>query len=165
MKLPLFVLAVFFALLAPSSLHAQDDNSMRSNVKVITPFGNYKGELIDISDTSVTMLLRDKRQVWIPAVTIDKIRISKPFFKTVGWDMLLGAGTGLFLVCSWYVKNLDDPDKPPFGWALLGGTALGTGVGCVYGAFDAAFVRVRIPIHKDLFLFQNARRKLSGYMY
>lgn len=134
-------------------------------VHVSTDNGNIKGRLIGVTDSSITILrLREKDRFDIPASIIGTIKVKKRFFRSVLLDFSIGALlTGVIVFAYYWDHGFWTPDDPPFGKSLLTGMALGGGSGILYGMVESTFFKIRLPVNKSLYLFQNHRRQLMKY--
>lgn len=136
-----------------------------SVIHISTENGQFKGRMIEMTDSSISiMLLKERTRMDIDARLIYSIKVKKRFFRSVLLDFTLGAGLATFLVVGLYWhEGFYDPDLPSFGQALLGGLALGGGGGILYGVAESTFFRVHIPVNKSLEMFRLHRRKLLKF--
>lgn len=166
MKLPATICIISFILLSSSLLYGQPDGTPGYIIKVKTETGIFKGRLTNILDSSIEITGRgfnDKKT--FPVSSIQLIKVKRPFLKNVTLDLALGAIAGGVLVVAYYLKkSFYTPGDPPFGRALWQTMAFGASAGALYGSIESAFVRIRIPIHKAQYIFENKRDRLGKYM-
>src|SRR5882672_1778298 len=134
-----------------------------SLLHISTDHGNFKGTLISMTDSGITLLRKkEKDRIGIPACTIGIIRIKRRFFRSVLIDLCVGAVlTSAFVVTYYWQKEFWTPNDPPFGQALLGGFVIGAGTGAVIGIGESAFFRLRLSVNKSLDLFRKHRDRLE----
>jgi hypothetical protein len=136
-----------------------------SILHISTDNGKYKGRIIEMTDSTVSiMLLRERTRMDFNARLINDIKVKKRFFRSVLIDFGLGAVAATVLVVGAYWREgFYNPDYPSFGQALLGGLAVGGGGGMIYGMAESTFFRVRIPVNKSMELFRSNRRRLLKF--
>ena len=155
-----------FVFLNITHVNGQSDNFPGYKIKVKTQSGMFKGRLTGILDSSIEVTGNGNNNKRIlPVATIQLIKVKRPFLKNVGVDIAVGAILGGGLVVAYYLKrNFYTPDDPPFGRALWTTMAFGASAGFMYGSIESTFVRIRIPIHKAQYMFENKRDKLNKYI-
>ncbi|HVU57495.1 MAG TPA: hypothetical protein VHD83_20670 [Puia sp.] len=171
MKLPFTPLFLCCLLGSPGDLRSQssaDQNQppvYTSMIHVSTDNGNFKGRMIEMTDSSISiMLIKERTRMDIDARLIYTIKVKKRFFRSVLLDFSFGIGVTTALIVGYYWREgFWNPDYPPFGQALLGGLAVGGGGGLLYGMGESTFFKVRIPVNKSLEMFRLHRRRLLKF--
>lgn len=166
MKFSLTPLFLYCLIGSPVGLHSQSSDQppvYTSMLHLSTDSGKYKGRIIEMTDSTVSIMLKNRTRMDFDARHIYTIKVKKRFFRSVLLDCTLGAVAATFVVVSYYWREgFYDPDLS-FGQALLGGLAIGGGGGLVYGMAESAFFRVHIPVNKSLDVFRLHRRRLLKF--
>jgi hypothetical protein len=136
-----------------------------SLLHISTDNGNFKGRLIAMTDSSLTLLLlREKDRIEIPAGIIGTIKVKRRFFRSVLLDACVGTVlTGGLVVGYYWNQGFWTPEDPPFGQSLLFGLAFGAGAGVLVGMAESTFFKLRLPVNKSLDLFRKHRNRLMQY--
>ena len=166
MKLPIIICTLLFVSLSSSFAYAQSNSAPEYIVMVRTENETFKGRLTSILDSSIEITGSRFNEKKIVAVSsIQMIKIKRPFIKNVTFDFFVGAVLGGAFVVSYYAKkDFYTPGDPPFGRALWTTMAFGASLGIIYGSIESTFIRIRIPIHKTQYIFENKRTRLAKYV-
>ncbi|MDO6434208.1 hypothetical protein Q4E93_26600 [Flavitalea sp. BT771] len=172
MKLAAITLLISCAVCSSDTLFGQstsgtdfDHPGYNSLLHISTDNGNFKGRLVAMTDSSLTLLrIREKDRIEIPAGSIGTIKVKRRFFRSVLLDACVAATlTGALVVGYYWNQGFWTPEDPPFGQSLLYGLAFGTGAGGLFGIAESAFFKLRLPVNKSLDLFRKHRDRLMHY--
>jgi hypothetical protein len=157
-------------LLGMSSLYSQTTMPYGNLARIKTDSGVYKGELYRTGDSAVSILKRRQHKIFVyPVTEINQIVIKSkaPVLTEIIKSTFFGAMLAEFLITWAYLYDVSHPprdftkDYPPYWKSLVYGLPTGAVIGFAGQTIETVFIRIRIPINKSQYLFEQKKSILK----
>jgi hypothetical protein len=166
----LFGFLTCIQLLCISRLYCQPTKPYGNLVRIKTDSDTYKGELYETGDSAVSIFKRKQNTIFqYPVNNINQVIIKSraPVLTGIIKSTFYGAMLAEFLITWAYLYDVSHPprdftkDYPPYWKSLVYGLPTGAVIGFAGQTIETVFIRIRIPINKSQYLFEQKKSILK----